>query len=44
MYIESERLYLFGLDCPEAAREWLKSIAKVGTGDLGPAWGPGAAR
>ncbi|XP_068540233.1 arf-GAP with Rho-GAP domain, ANK repeat and PH domain-containing protein 1 isoform X1 [Anas acuta] len=28
VYIESERLYLFGLDCPEAAREWLKSIAK----------------
>lgn len=35
VYIESERLYLFGLDCPEAAREWLKSIAKVGTGELG---------
>ncbi|XP_064361338.1 arf-GAP with Rho-GAP domain, ANK repeat and PH domain-containing protein 1 isoform X2 [Dromaius novaehollandiae] len=28
VYIESERLYLFGLDSPEAVREWLKSLAK----------------
>ncbi|NXF69977.1 ARAP1 protein, partial [Ciccaba nigrolineata] len=28
VYIESERLYLFGLESPDAAREWLKSIAK----------------
>uniref|UniRef100_A0A8D0GM19 ArfGAP with RhoGAP domain, ankyrin repeat and PH domain 1 n=1 Tax=Sphenodon punctatus TaxID=8508 RepID=A0A8D0GM19_SPHPU len=28
VYIESERLYLFGLESPEAAREWVKSIAK----------------
>ncbi|XP_075775744.1 arf-GAP with Rho-GAP domain, ANK repeat and PH domain-containing protein 1 isoform X1 [Pelodiscus sinensis] len=26
--IESERLYLFGLDNPEAVRKWVKSIAK----------------
>ncbi|XP_067162071.1 arf-GAP with Rho-GAP domain, ANK repeat and PH domain-containing protein 1 isoform X2 [Apteryx mantelli] len=28
VYIESERLYLFGLDSPDAVREWLKSLAK----------------
>ncbi|XP_064297678.1 arf-GAP with Rho-GAP domain, ANK repeat and PH domain-containing protein 1 isoform X1 [Phalacrocorax carbo] len=28
VYIESERLYLFGLESPGSAREWLKSIAK----------------
>uniref|UniRef100_A0A8C0HPA4 ArfGAP with RhoGAP domain, ankyrin repeat and PH domain 1 n=1 Tax=Buteo japonicus TaxID=224669 RepID=A0A8C0HPA4_9AVES len=28
IYIESERLYLFGLESPDSAREWLKSIAK----------------
>ncbi|KAJ7320436.1 hypothetical protein JRQ81_019947 [Phrynocephalus forsythii] len=28
MYVEAERLYLFGLDCPEATREWVKCIAK----------------
>ncbi|KAM6094430.1 arf-GAP with Rho-GAP domain, ANK repeat and PH domain-containing protein 1 isoform 3-T4 [Chlamydotis macqueenii] len=29
VYTESERLYLFGLESPESAREWLKSIAKA---------------
>ncbi|XP_029457909.1 arf-GAP with Rho-GAP domain, ANK repeat and PH domain-containing protein 1 isoform X3 [Rhinatrema bivittatum] len=28
IYTESERLYLFGLDNPEEAREWISSIAK----------------
>ncbi|NWZ58366.1 ARAP1 protein, partial [Haliaeetus albicilla] len=28
IYIESERLYLFGLESPDSAREWIKSIAK----------------
>ncbi|KAM6288946.1 arf-GAP with Rho-GAP domain, ANK repeat and PH domain-containing protein 1, partial [Aegotheles albertisi] len=28
VYTESERLYLFGLESPDCAREWLKSIAK----------------
>ncbi|XP_021239862.1 arf-GAP with Rho-GAP domain, ANK repeat and PH domain-containing protein 1 [Numida meleagris] len=28
VYIESERLYLFGLDNPDGAREWLRSLAK----------------
>ncbi|KAK2513518.1 Arap1 [Columba guinea] len=28
LYTESERLYLFGLESPDSAREWLKSIAK----------------
>ncbi|XP_056185472.1 arf-GAP with Rho-GAP domain, ANK repeat and PH domain-containing protein 1 isoform X4 [Falco biarmicus] len=28
VYIETERLYLFGLESPDSAREWLKSIAK----------------
>ncbi|KAF1510032.1 Arf-GAP with Rho-GAP domain, ANK repeat and PH domain-containing protein 1, partial [Eudyptula minor novaehollandiae] len=28
VYIESERLYLFGLESPNPVREWLKSIAK----------------
>ncbi|NXW66445.1 ARAP1 protein, partial [Eurystomus gularis] len=28
VYIESERLYLFGLESPDSVREWLKSIAK----------------
>ncbi|KAK1210049.1 ARAP1 protein, partial [Pygoscelis papua] len=28
VYIESERLYLFGLESPNSVREWLKSIAK----------------
>ncbi|NXK83335.1 ARAP1 protein, partial [Amazona guildingii] len=28
VYMESERLYLFGLENPDSAREWLKSIAK----------------
>ncbi|XP_061485133.1 arf-GAP with Rho-GAP domain, ANK repeat and PH domain-containing protein 1 isoform X2 [Rhineura floridana] len=28
VYIESERLYLFGLDIPEAIQEWVKCIAK----------------
>ncbi|XP_057277153.1 arf-GAP with Rho-GAP domain, ANK repeat and PH domain-containing protein 1 [Pezoporus wallicus] len=28
VYTESERLYLFGLENPGSAREWLKSIAK----------------
>ncbi|NXE15701.1 ARAP1 protein, partial [Lophotis ruficrista] len=38
VYTESERLYLFGLESPESAREWLKSIAKVGRD------GPGTTR
>ncbi|NXN15618.1 ARAP1 protein, partial [Indicator maculatus] len=29
VYTESERLYLFGLESPQAAREWLHSIAKA---------------
>ncbi|XP_027744113.1 arf-GAP with Rho-GAP domain, ANK repeat and PH domain-containing protein 1 isoform X2 [Empidonax traillii] len=28
VYTEAERLYLFGLESPDSAREWLKSIAK----------------
>nr|XP_056714789.1 arf-GAP with Rho-GAP domain, ANK repeat and PH domain-containing protein 1 [Euleptes europaea] len=28
VYIDSERLYLFGLDSPEAVREWTKCLAK----------------
>ncbi|NWS63560.1 ARAP1 protein, partial [Chunga burmeisteri] len=28
VYTESERLYLFGLESPDSAREWLKAIAK----------------
>ncbi|XP_019337471.1 arf-GAP with Rho-GAP domain, ANK repeat and PH domain-containing protein 1 isoform X2 [Alligator mississippiensis] len=28
VFIESERLYLFGLESAEAARDWVKSIAK----------------
>ncbi|XP_071421216.1 arf-GAP with Rho-GAP domain, ANK repeat and PH domain-containing protein 1 isoform X1 [Pithys albifrons albifrons] len=28
VYTEAERLYLFGLESPSSAREWLKSIAK----------------
>ncbi|XP_062983427.1 arf-GAP with Rho-GAP domain, ANK repeat and PH domain-containing protein 1 isoform X2 [Elgaria multicarinata webbii] len=28
VYVETERLYLFGLDSPEATREWVKCIAK----------------
>ncbi|NXG14746.1 ARAP1 protein, partial [Grallaria varia] len=28
VYTEAERLYLFGLENPDSAREWLKSIAK----------------
>ncbi|XP_053162317.1 arf-GAP with Rho-GAP domain, ANK repeat and PH domain-containing protein 1 isoform X2 [Hemicordylus capensis] len=28
VHIESERLYLFGLDSPEAIKEWVKCIAK----------------
>ncbi|XP_074428314.1 arf-GAP with Rho-GAP domain, ANK repeat and PH domain-containing protein 1 isoform X2 [Larus michahellis] len=28
VYTESERLYLFGSESPDSAREWLKSIAK----------------
>lgn len=39
VYIESERLYLFGLESPDSAREWLKSIAKVGCSGLGAAAG-----
>lgn len=44
IYIESERLYLFGLESPDSAREWLKSIAKVGCGGLGVAGGAGGSR
>ncbi|NXD85338.1 ARAP1 protein, partial [Halcyon senegalensis] len=40
VYIESERLYLFGLESPDSAREWLKSIAKVGYGGLWVLEGP----
>ncbi|NXN93287.1 ARAP1 protein, partial [Rhinopomastus cyanomelas] len=29
VFTESERLYLFGSDDPDAARQWLKSIAKA---------------
>ncbi|XP_061846141.1 arf-GAP with Rho-GAP domain, ANK repeat and PH domain-containing protein 1 isoform X2 [Colius striatus] len=29
IYIESERLYLFGLESAAAARQWLKSLAKA---------------
>uniref|UniRef100_A0A8C3LPT1 ArfGAP with RhoGAP domain, ankyrin repeat and PH domain 1 n=1 Tax=Chrysolophus pictus TaxID=9089 RepID=A0A8C3LPT1_CHRPC len=28
VYIESERLYLFGSDSPDGARDWLRSLAK----------------
>ncbi|XP_069737777.1 arf-GAP with Rho-GAP domain, ANK repeat and PH domain-containing protein 1 isoform X2 [Phaenicophaeus curvirostris] len=28
VYVESERLYLFGSESPDAARDWLKAIAK----------------
>ncbi|XP_015266153.1 PREDICTED: arf-GAP with Rho-GAP domain, ANK repeat and PH domain-containing protein 1-like, partial [Gekko japonicus] len=28
VYVDSERLYLFGLDSPEAIREWTKCLAK----------------
>ncbi|XP_009888208.1 PREDICTED: LOW QUALITY PROTEIN: arf-GAP with Rho-GAP domain, ANK repeat and PH domain-containing protein 1, partial [Charadrius vociferus] len=28
LYTESERLYLFGLESPDSAREWVKCIAK----------------
>ncbi|NXY25004.1 ARAP1 protein, partial [Atrichornis clamosus] len=28
VYTEAERLYLFGLESPDSAQEWLKSIAK----------------
>ncbi|NWS09744.1 ARAP1 protein, partial [Pachyramphus minor] len=28
VYTEAERLYLFGLESPDSAREWLKSLAK----------------
>ncbi|NXU69850.1 ARAP1 protein, partial [Horornis vulcanius] len=28
LYTEADRLYLFGLESPDSAREWLKSIAK----------------
>ncbi|KAJ7418480.1 ArfGAP with RhoGAP domain, ankyrin repeat and PH domain 1 [Pitangus sulphuratus] len=38
VYTEAERLYLFGLESPDSAREWLKSIAKVGQGRLGWSW------
>lgn len=31
LYIESERLYLFGTDDPDSHKEWVKSIAKVTT-------------
>lgn len=44
VYIESERLYLFGLESPNPVREWLKSIAKVGCGGLGVAMGAGGSR
>lgn len=30
VYTEGERLYLFGLESAELAREWVKCIAKVG--------------
>ncbi|KAM6447701.1 arf-GAP with Rho-GAP domain, ANK repeat and PH domain-containing protein 1 isoform 3-T3 [Liasis olivaceus] len=29
MYVETERLYLFGLDNPKAIREWVKCLAKA---------------
>ncbi|KAJ6664792.1 hypothetical protein lerEdw1_005764 [Lerista edwardsae] len=29
VYTEAERLYLFGLDSPEALQEWVKCLAKV---------------
>lgn len=32
VYTEGERLYLFGLESAELAREWVKCIAKVGLG------------
>lgn len=38
MYTEADRLYLFGLESPDSAREWLKSIAKVGCRGLGWPW------
>ncbi|XP_062442692.1 arf-GAP with Rho-GAP domain, ANK repeat and PH domain-containing protein 1 [Rhea pennata] len=28
VYVEAERLYLFGLDSPEGARQWLRALAK----------------
>lgn len=33
VYTEGERLYLFGLENAELAREWVKCIAKVGPGE-----------
>lgn len=38
MYTEADRLYLFGLENPDSAREWLKSIAKVGSRGLRWLW------
>ncbi|XP_042300364.1 arf-GAP with Rho-GAP domain, ANK repeat and PH domain-containing protein 1-like [Sceloporus undulatus] len=35
VFVESERLYLFGLDSPEGAKEWVKCIAKVSQPDTG---------
>ena len=32
VYTEGERLYLFGLETAEQAREWIKCIAMVGLG------------
>lgn len=32
VYTEGERLYLFGLESADLAREWVKCIAKVGLG------------
>lgn len=45
VYTEGERLYLFGLESAELAREWVKCIAKVGLGEQagvgGVCQGPG---
>lgn len=35
VYTEGERLYLFGLESAELAREWVKCIAKVCLGEGG---------
>lgn len=32
VYIEGERLYLFGLESAELVYEWVKCIVKVGLG------------
>lgn len=42
VYTEAERLYLFGQDSPEAAREWVTCIAKVSGAAEGLPLGPEA--